>query len=239
LARSADLLDRLAADPEHAALLLDVDGVLAPIVPRPEDARVPEETRAELRRLHARYALVACISGRAGADAARIVGVPELTYVGNHGLELEDGADEWAGRLHDFLADTAWPRIENKTLTAALHYRDSPDEAAARRELDAIADRARAAGFVARYGRKVLEVVPPIDASKGTAVRRLLSDRRLQRALYAGDDTTDLDAFDALEELELGVRIAVASAEGPVALLERADITVETPAELLVLLRRL
>jgi trehalose 6-phosphate phosphatase len=239
LARSADLLDRLAEDPAHAALFLDVDGVLAPIVPRPEDARVPEETRGELRRLHARYALVACISGRAGGDAARIVGVPELTYVGNHGLELEDGADEWAGRLHDFLAGTTWPRIENKTLTAALHYRDSPDEAAAERELDAIADRARAAGFIARYGRKVLELVPPLDANKGTAVRRLLGERHLHRALYAGDDTTDLDAFEALEQLELGVRVAVASPEGPAALLEQADITVETPAELVELLRRL
>jgi trehalose 6-phosphate phosphatase len=239
LARSADLLDRLAEDPARTALFLDVDGVLAPIVPRPDDARVPEETRGELRRLHTRYALVACISGRAGADAARIVGVPELTYVGNHGLELEDGADEWAGRLHDFLSGTTWPRIEDKTLTAALHYRDSPDEAAAKRELDAIADRARAAGFVARYGRKVLELVPPLDANKGTAVRRLLSEQRLQRALYAGDDTTDLDAFEALEQLELGVRVAVASPEGPAALLEQADITVETPAELLQLLRRL
>ena len=239
MARSTDLLDRLAEDPAHTALFLDVDGVLAPIVPHPDDARVPEETRGELRRLRTRYALVACISGRAGADAARVVGVPELTYVGNHGLELEDGADEWAGRLHDFLAGTTWPRIEDKTLTAALHYRGSPDEAAARRELDAIADRARAAGFVARYGRKVLELVPPLDANKGTAVRRLLSEQRLQRALYAGDDTTDLDAFEALEQLELGVRVAVASPEGPAALLEQADITVETPAELLQLLRRL
>jgi trehalose-6-phosphatase len=47
-----DLLDRFAEDPGQAALFLDVDGVLAPIVPRPEDARVPEETRAELRRLN-------------------------------------------------------------------------------------------------------------------------------------------------------------------------------------------
>ncbi|MDX6505415.1 MAG: trehalose 6-phosphate phosphatase, partial [Gaiellaceae bacterium] len=66
-----DLISRLAAEPAKAALFLDVDGVLAPIVPRPEDASVPDETREELRRLRSRYALVACISGRAGADAAR------------------------------------------------------------------------------------------------------------------------------------------------------------------------
>ena len=105
-----DLLARLAEEPPRAAILLDVDGALAPIVPRPEDARVPPETQQELRRLHARYALVACISGRAGEDAERVAGVPELVYVGNHGLELEPEAEAWAARLRDFLAETRWPR---------------------------------------------------------------------------------------------------------------------------------
>ena len=154
-----ELLARLAEDPPSAGIFLDVDGVLAPIVPRPEDARVPEATRSELRRLAGRYALVACVSGRAGADAQAIVGVPELTYVGNHGLELEPDAGEWTKQLGALLAGVDWPRVENKGLTAALHYRDM-DETDARRELDAIAERARAAGFVARYGRKVLEIVP-------------------------------------------------------------------------------
>jgi trehalose 6-phosphate phosphatase len=232
-----ELLARLAEDPARAAIFLDVDGVLAPIVPRPGDARVSDETRAELRRLVHFYALVACVSGRAGEDARAIVGVPELTFVGNHGLELEPGAEEWSTRLAAFLEETAWPRTEDKGLTAALHYRDAPDEAAARLELDAIAERARAAGFVARYGRKVLELVPPLQANKGTAVRRLLDERSLHRALYAGDDTTDLDAFAALDGLELGVRVAVASAEGPVELRERADIVLQRQSDVLELLR--
>jgi trehalose 6-phosphate phosphatase len=232
-------LARLAEDPARAAILLDVDGVLAPIVPRPEDARVPDDVRAELRRLAGRYALVACVSGRAGADAREIVGVPELTYVGNHGLELEPTAGEWTRRLAAFLAEVDWPRTENKGLTASLHYRDSPDEDAARRELDTIGEHARAAGLVARYGRKVLELVPPLQVNKGTAVRRLLAERRLDRALYAGDDTTDLDAFAALDELELGVRVAVASAEGPPELRAQADIVLDAQSEVLGLLRRL
>ena len=234
-----ELLARLAEDPPSAALFLDVDGVLAPIVPRPDDARVPDDIRAELRRLAAAYALVACVSGRAGADARAIVGVPDLTYVGNHGLELEPEAQEWTGRLVVFLTDASWPRTENKGLTAALHYRDVPDEDAARRELDAIAERARAQGFVARYGRKVLEVVPPLAASKGTAVRRLLAEHGLARALFAGDDTTDLDAFAALNGLELGVRVAVASAEGPPELRERADIVLASQSGVVGLLRKL
>ena len=231
-------LGELAADPSKAALFFDVDGVLAPIVVRPEDARVPEATRAELRRLQRRYALVACISGRAGAAAKEIVGVPELTYVGNHGLELEPRAAEWRTELERLLTEAAWPQTEDKGLTAALHYRELPDEEAARKQLEVVAQRARAAGFVARFGRKVLDVVPPLDMNKGAAVRHLLADHALHRALYAGDDTTDLDAFDALEGLEVGIRVAVASAEGPPDLRARADLVIDAD-EVTELLRRL
>jgi len=234
-----ELLDRLAEEPRSAAIFLDVDGVLAPIVPRPDDAHVPEDVRTELRRLAGRYALVACVSGRAGADAREIVGVPELTYVGNHGLELEPAAAEWAGRLGAFLGDVAWPDTEDKGLTAALHYRNAADERVARRELDAVAERAREDGFVARYGRKVLELVPPLAADKGTAVRRLLEERGLERALYAGDDTTDLDAFAALTQLELGIRVAVASSEGPPELREQADVVLGSQSDVIGLLRAL
>jgi trehalose 6-phosphate phosphatase len=234
-----DLLARLAEDPTKAALFLDVDGVLAPIVPRPEDARVPEGTREELRRLHARYALVACISGRAGKDAKLVVGVPELVYVGNHGLELSEEAEAWRKRLRDFVAAVDWPATEDKGLTASLHYRGMPNEDAARAALEDVKRRAEHEGFVARFGRRVLELLPPLDVDKGTAVRQLLAERRLTRALYAGDDTTDLNGFQALDGLDLSVRIAVASSEGPPELLEAADLTVSSPNELLALLRRL
>jgi len=234
-----DLLARLAEDPSRAAIFLDVDGVLAPIVPRPEDARVPEETRAELRRLAGRYALVACISGRAGETARQVVGVPELTYVGNHGLELEPEAAAWAKRLRTFLVGVEWPLLEDKGLTAALHYRGAPDENAARAELERIAARAREAGLVARFGRKVLEIVPPIHGDKGTAIRALLERHALGRALVSGDDTTDLDSFRAVDGLAIAVRVAVASSEGPRALREAADVVVDTPADFLGLLERL
>jgi trehalose 6-phosphate phosphatase len=234
-----DLLARLAEDPARAALFLDVDGVLAPIVPRPEDARVPDETRAELSRLSGRYALVACISGRAGEDARRIVGVPELTYVGNHGLELEPGTEEWAVRLREFLDGIDWPRVEDKVLTAALHYRGAADEDAARGALETIAERARREGFVARFGRKVLELVPPIEANKGTAIQHLLQEHGVDRALFAGDDTTDLDGFRALDGLELAVRVAITSDEGPAGLRDAADLVLASPQEFAEALRSL
>lgn len=232
------LLEELRADPRQAAIFLDVDGVLAPIVARPEDAAVPEETREELRRLHGKYGLVACVSGRAGDDARRIVGLDELVYVGEHGLELEPSAPQWRGEIRAFADTVDWP-VEDKGLTLSFHYRGVEDEEAAEALLLEVAERARDAGLRPRFGRKVLEVRPPVDASKGTAVRFLLDRNGLGRALYAGDDATDLDAFHVLGELELGIRVGVASPESPRGISELADIVVRSPAELLGVLRRL
>jgi trehalose 6-phosphate phosphatase len=233
-----DALARLTEDPARAAVLLDVDGTLAPIVSRPELAKVPAETRAELRRLAGRYELVACVSGRPGEEAARLVGVEGLTYVGVHGLELAPEAERWREALRPFAA-LDWPWLEDKGLTVALHWREAENDQAARTELEAVAGRAKAAGLEARWGRKVLELRPPVEADKGTAVRALLGQRGLRRALYAGDDTTDLDAFAGLDGLEVAVRVAVASAEAPTGLREAADVVVGSPAELLGLLRLL
>jgi len=233
-----ELLAALAERPEASAILLDVDGTLAPIVARPELASVPEETRAELRRLLGRYALVAAVSGRTGKDAARVVGVDGPLYVGVHGLELAPEAERWRGPLHEF-AETVDLPIEDKGLAIVFHYRGAPDEEAVLERLEDVAADARELGLVAQFGRKVLEVRPPVEADKGTAVEALLRAGGLQRALYAGDDTTDLDAFRGLDELELAVRVAVASAEGPTELVEAADLVVDSPEELARLLARL
>ena len=233
-----DALARLSENPTLAGVLLDVDGTLAPIVARPELAEVPEETRTELRRLVERYAVVACVSGRSGEEAQRLVGVEGVVYVGVHGLELAPEAERWRKALRPF-AQLDWPWLEDKGLTVAVHWREAADEQAARAELDRVAERAEEAGLEARWGRKVLELRPPVEADKGTAVRALLEERGLRRALYAGDDTTDLDAFRGLDGLEVAVRIAVVSAEAPPGLREAADLVVASPAQLLELLRRL
>jgi trehalose-phosphatase len=233
-----DLLAQLADSPDEAAVLLDVDGTLAPIAPRPEDAAVPEETRSQVARLAERYRLVACISGRTGEDARRLVGVDGVRYVGSHGLELEPEAEEWRDRLHSFARGIDWP-LEDKGLTVSFHYRQAEDEEAALEYLEGVAEQARSAGLMPRFGRKVLEIRPPVPADKGTAVRHLLAESGLSRALYAGDDSTDLDAFRALGDIEVAIRVAVSSDEAPVELVRSADIVVGSPAELLALLRRL
>jgi len=235
------LLEEVSSAPEEAGLFLDFDGVLAPIVERPEDAYPPPETRDELRRLVERYALVAVVSGRSGEDVSARLGVAGVEVVGSHGLELDSLAERWRAQIRDFASDVAWPDddTELKGLAVSFHYRSREDERAAVRELEAVAERARDEGLVARFGRKVLEVLPPVGSNKGTAVRSLLERDGLRRALVAGDDTTDLDSFRAVEELEHKLRVAVQAAESPTELAAEAELVVADTSEFLALLRRL
>src|SRR5881398_164314 len=83
-----ELLRPLREDPAHCAVLLDVDGVLAPIVQQPDDAHMPETTRRPLIEVAKRYAIVACVSGRRASDARRIVALGSIAYLGSHGSEI-------------------------------------------------------------------------------------------------------------------------------------------------------
>ena len=242
MAATADaLLERLTSAPHEAGIFLDFDGVLAPIVSRPEDAFPPPETRAELERLVRRYALVGVISGRDGADVRARLRVDGVVIVGSHGLELDPEAERWHRRIREFASTAPWPaaKTELKGLSISFHFRDAADERAAVRALEDIAARASEEGLTARFGRKVLEVLPPVGSHKGTAVRALLEEHALRRALAAGDDTTDIDAFRAIDGFDCAVRVAVLSPESPELLREYAEIVVEGPGELLELLRRL
>jgi trehalose 6-phosphate phosphatase len=237
---TADLLAPLREAPGRSALIFDVDGTLAPIVARPELAQVPQATRTELERLAGRYLLVAFVSGRSGKDARRIVGLSGVRYVGNHGLELDPVAHELQAQIAAF-RDTVERKVEDKGLTLSYHFRGARDEAEARAELEEIARRAGAEGLVPRWGRKVLEIRPAVKADKGTAVQTLIREADARRALYAGDDTTDLDAFAALAEasLEHVVRVAVSSEEAPSGLAAAADLVVEGTSGLARILARL
>jgi trehalose 6-phosphate phosphatase len=179
------------------------------------------------------------VSGRPADEAARLVGVEGIRYVGEHGLELDPAAAAWHERLSRFAAAAPWPVECGKQFTLSFHYRGVEDEQSAESVLRGVAERALEEGLRPRWGRKVLEVRPPIDADKGTAVRTLLDEAGLGRALYAGDDATDLDAFRGLDGLEVAVRVAVVSEEAPTDLGLVADIRVGGPAELLDLLRQL
>jgi trehalose 6-phosphate phosphatase len=243
------LLEPLLGDPARAAVLLDVDGTLAPIVDDPAEAAVPEETRGALGKISERYGLVACVSGRQAAEARRLVGVDSLTYIGNHGLErLEPGAvkptfdPDLEGRESDaqafveLLDDLDGLRIEDKGPIVALHWRQAKDEEAAVRAAERIASVAESRELSPRWGRKVLEIRPDLPVSKGAALMTLLREQRPDSALYAGDDLTDVDAFQGLRQLEEGGElktaacIGVVSDEGPPELEEEADLLVDGPS---------
>jgi trehalose 6-phosphate phosphatase len=247
-----DALEPLRADPSRAAVLLDIDGTLAPIVRHADDAHVPEPTRAPLIAVAKRYAVVACVSGRQAATARRMVSIGSIAYVGNHGIELlrpggtdveidpEIAAHEQIVRA---FARDVWStdlqrlrvRAEDKSAIAAYHWRGAPDEEAAEDAVREIAERAEAAGLKIHWGRKVLEVRPPVAFDKGRGVQRLLDGRDLAVGLYVGDDVTDLDAFAGLrglvEDGRLGraVCVGVRSDETPAALEESADLLVDGP----------
>jgi trehalose 6-phosphate phosphatase len=261
-ARVAQLIAPLREQPGSAAVLCDVDGTLAPIVGDPGSAAVPEETREALRTLARRYALVACVSGRRAVEARRLVGVDELAYAGNHGLELlapraqeaivDPAVTERVLAARDFVRGLetaalsgAGLRLEDKGPIQALHWRGADDEEAAERRAGEIAAAARKAGLEPRWGRKVLEIRPASGIDKGTAVRRLLSAQRIERALFAGDDRTDLDAFHALRSLVAAgslagaVCIGIGSAEAPAELSQQADAVVGGTEEFLGVLRAL
>ncbi|HEU5062954.1 MAG TPA: trehalose-phosphatase [Solirubrobacterales bacterium] len=242
-------LGPLRSAPERAAILTDVDGTLAPIVERAEEAAVPAAAREALAALSERYALVGCISGRRAAEARRLVGLDSLAYAGNHGLELLLPGEEAprpdpsiAGREREaieFLAAVDGERLagaglrqENKGPIQALHWRGSEDEAAAESRAHEIANEAGKAGLEPRWGRKVLELRPAGGGGKDGAVASLLAEDGVDLATYAGDDRTDLDAFRRLRalqeegQLSAAVCVGVLSAEAPAELAEESDVTV-------------
>jgi trehalose 6-phosphate phosphatase len=257
-----EALAPLRADPDRSAILLDIDGVLAPIVRHADDAHVPEPTRVPLIAVARKYGLVACVSGRRATTARRIVSLGSITYVGNHGaeilrggttdVELDDEVAGWAPKVREF-AEGAFSRdvqrlrvrAEDKDVIRAFHWRGAPDEEAAEAAVREIARRAEEEGLVTHWGRKVLEIRPPVELNKGRGVRTLLEEREVDAALYVGDDTTDLDAFAALRELvaegalRTALCVGVSSDETPDALEEQADLLIDGPRGVRTLLSAL
>ena len=199
-------------------LLLDIDGTLSPIAPRPEYATVPDETRrvlaalADLRDVH-----VAVISGREAADARRLIGLDVVWVIGNHGFEIaaphqpaeprptvvpfEHAIATAVSRARAIASEMPGVLVEDKRWTMSIHYRlahprDVPGLVA---DTERIADDLE---LKLTRGKEVLELRPPIDVDKGTASVDLVTSlgalHRGASILCAGDDRTDEDAFRAL-----------------------------------------
>ena len=248
-----EALEPLRSEPARAAVLLDIDGTLAPIVRHAADAHVPEATRSLLIEIAKRYGVVGCVSGRRAATARQIVSIGTIAYVGNHGGELlrpgttrpevDPEVAAWTERVRAFAARAYTAehqrirvRSEDKDAIAAFHWRGAPDEAAAAAAVGEIARRALQEGLAVHWGRKVLEVRPPVALDKGLGIATLLQSPpapSVVTALYVGDDTTDLDAFRGLRSLvsegalTTAICAAVSSDEAPPELAAEADLLLD------------
>lgn len=244
---------RLAGRP--LLLMLDVDGTLAPIAPHPSLARVPDETREILAELARRpRVLIVVVSGRAAHDARRMVGVENLWTIGNHGAEVIDPSGEVtvdpavtryalvvgrvARTLPLALAAFDGAVLENKGWTLSVHYRLVDDAVVPQLQV-LVEESAERNGLLVTQGKRVIEIRPPANVDKGTAIRRLAErlgafspDASL---LFAGDDATDEDAFQMLRvELPRAVTIHVGDNAKTA-----AEFSLATPERVRALLERI
>ena len=233
-----------------SAVVTDIDGTISAIAPTPAEAMVDPGATAALALLVERLAAVAVVSGRAPQDGAAMVGLPELIYVGNHGLERIARGTPWthpvaaaaqpaiAAALAEIESaaraegDVPWLLIENKGVTGTIHYRLAPDQTAAAALLEPLARAAAERhGLRLTLGRMIFEVRPALAVNKGTAIRDLAQDLALRGIVFFGDDVTDVDAFRALRELrEAGeaatLRVGVLGPDTSPAVLAEIDISV-------------
>jgi trehalose 6-phosphate phosphatase len=209
------ILRAVAEDPAATALFCDIDGTVSPIAATPWAAVVPPEFQTVLARLVGRLGLVAFVTGRDLDGGRRMVNIPGAAYVGTHGLDVLDKAGrrtldpavgQWMPVVREMVdlarqaqQDHQGVVIEDKGVGFAVHYRLADDHGAAEAALlKQIVEPIRASGLWVINAYLAFEVRPPVAATKGTAVARLLAGGEYRDALFLGDDLTDCNGFDAV-----------------------------------------
>ena len=238
----AGAAEALAADPGRSGLVLDFDGVLAPIVADPASSAMPVQVADSLGRLAGRLGLVAIVSGRPVAFLIERVGLPGVPLLGSYGMErsadgvrrIDPEAEKWLVHVHaagqtlrEELSGSAGIRVEEKSVSVAAHWRQAPDHAAAAAEVRRVTARiADELGLRLEPGTLVEELRPPIDVDKGSAISALLAAHRDVSAFaYAGDDLGDIPALRATRDAGGYALVIDHGPETDPRLLELADQT--------------
>ena len=226
-------------------LITDVDGTISNIAPTPQAAEVSPLCRHALAILVQRLALVAAISGRPAVEVRNMIKVDGMVYIGNHGLERwekgnlnpsEDIADYSAvitATINELTSVLSRPGIilEDKGITATIHYRLCSNHQAAKQKIMAALKKVTPAKRLRIIsGKMSINLLPPVDINKGTAVIKLIKEYSLRAGVYLGDDVTDIDAFKAIRSASRnsdfqGFTIGVTSREMPKRLLDESDFT--------------
>ena len=209
-------MEALAEDPSRAGLVLDFDGVLSPIVEDPATSAMPDRVAAILTRLTRVLGLLAIMSGRPAEFLADRVRVPGIPLLGSYGIEqFRDGvrridpeAEKWLSHVREAgqalrtqWADSPGIRVEEKSVSVAVHWRQAPDQAAAAAEVRRVtAPVAAETDLALEPGKLVEELRPPIRVDKGSAISALLAGKQLTVAVYVGDDLGDIPALRAVRE---------------------------------------
>ncbi|MGA7878161.1 MAG: trehalose-phosphatase [Desulfoferrobacter sp.] len=252
-------LDRIGeikkrTEQKRIAVFLDYDGTLTPIVERPEDAALSNETRQAVRKL-AEQCTVAVVSGRDLKDVQQLVGIDDIFFAGSHGFDIagprdwrlqnEKGTefipdlDQAERELHGRLDKIDGVLVERKKFSIAVHFRQVEENKAAQVEQDVDRVLKEHKRLRKGFGKKVYELQPEIDWHKGKALLWLLEALNLNESdvmpIYIGDDLTDEDAFDVIKDRGIGV--FVKGDEGPRR--TSAQYTLEDPDEVRRLLQTL
>jgi trehalose 6-phosphate phosphatase len=208
---------------KRIAVFLDYDGTLTPIVDDPEKALLSNSMRNVLKNV-TKILPVAVISGRDLREVQKLVGIRGIYYAGSHGFDIagpegmqsehQEGSkflpalDRAEKELSEKI-DTPGAWIERKKFSIAVHFRKVKEEEVASIE--------QAVGEVAAFypdlrqagGKKIFELQPKIDWHKGKALLWLLQRMGLDKPdvvpFYIGDDLTDEDAFNTLQERGIGI----------------------------------
>lgn len=222
----------------------DFDGTLAPIVPHPDQAHLPEDIRQRLITL-SEFTPVAVITGRSVLDISSRLGFVPDFVIGNHGLEGVPGWDAQAAYheklctgWRDFLGETLGGTdfdpgilLENKRYSLSLHYRATKDPADAEARLPALFCQLRPAPRVVA-GKYVFNLLAQDACHKGSALEQVMHTCGARNAIYVGDDVTDEDVFRLHRRDVLTVRIERSSDSA-------ADFYLPQPPDILWLLEEL
>lgn len=226
-------------------LITDVDGTISQITLTPEQAEVSPLCRRYLSTLCNHLALVAAISGKPAIEVKNMLKIDGMVYIGNHGLERwAEGHSELTKDVQDYsravkaaikeltpLLSIAGISIEDKGITATIHYRLCHEPQLAERDiLTAIENSPQAKGLRIMQERMTIDLLPPVEVNKGTATLDLIQGYNLQGGIYLGDDLTDIDAFRAIHAASRdlnfqGFAIGITSQEMPEKLAAEADFT--------------